>query len=268
MRKALRGLDKQKRKHGAKLVDHDKNGLPKLRPTNAQRFANYDRLMGGIEPVFVLNPQKENSKGITPYDRPSETGRWKIATPKFPPKTPPARKSALPSAVKRNERLSIPTHRLSGMASKVVKAPKSFVEDYKHERLSANNRPQPRGNANPVKPSAPTTQQKGSTPSAHSVSRANGYANPHQPEGAGHPKPSSQISKPVAMAPTTSSSTAAARPTPMPSSLSNAATRPSSSSSSVSNTPAKKPVRPPPPIKRPANNPLLMKPKPKKTRIS
>lgn len=283
MRKALRGLDKEKGKRSSKFVDPDKMGLPKEKPTAAQKFAAYDRMVGGVEPVFVLNTPKEGSKGLTPYD---DCSRWKLGTPKLPQKAPPPRKSALPAAVKRNERLSIPTHRLGGMASKVAKAPQSLVEDYKTERHAADNRPAPRNNNVPsTKPGAPTSQQKATIPSAASISRENVYPNSRQPQGPSHAKAPSQVAKPNVMTPTSkasatsdkirpsnitsrpasassaSSNPRAHRPTPSPAGNTNA-----QGDSSSSQTAAKRPVPRPTATKRPADNPLFTKPK--KPRVS
>ncbi|EFW15671.1 conserved hypothetical protein [Coccidioides posadasii str. Silveira] len=134
VKQAMNGLRSEKAKHSPKVVNARKLGLPQEKPTSLQKYANYDRQMGGLQPVFV-RARTQNDKGLTPY---SQTSRWTFEKPKLPTTTKP-KKSALPVA-KRNKRLCIPTHQLNKRASAIKKAPISFVEDYKYEqRLAQRN---------------------------------------------------------------------------------------------------------------------------------
>lgn len=141
MRRALQGLDKEKSKHTPKIVDIKKMRLPREKPTTIQRHAHHDRMMGGISPVFALGTKGSDLNGSKPWeDRP----QWRLVPPRLSSRSGSgassgSRKSALPAAVKRNNKLSTPTHKLNTMASRVIKAPKSFIED--HKNAASTNRP-------------------------------------------------------------------------------------------------------------------------------
>ncbi|KAI1973852.1 hypothetical protein LOZ51_002571 [Ophidiomyces ophidiicola] len=134
VRQVMNGLNSKKVKQSPKVVNARKLGLPKEKPTSLQRYANFDRKMGGIEPVFVLAPPaKDDGKGLTPF---SQQSRWLLEKPRLPSQTK-SKKSALP-VVKRNGHLCIPTHQLNKRASTVTKAPRSFLDDYKYEQRRAD----------------------------------------------------------------------------------------------------------------------------------
>ncbi|KAK2880179.1 hypothetical protein FQN49_000498 [Arthroderma sp. PD_2] len=161
MRRALQGLDKEKSKHTPKIVDAKKMRLPQEKPTSVQRYAHHDRIMGGITPVFALNTKASDSSSCKPWE---DNSRWKFIPPKLSsrPGSGPSggRRSTLPPAVKRNSKLSTPTHMLNSMASRVIKAPKSLIEDRR-----------------PVVPSArsvwPTVRANNTTPTSTQSSTAN-----------------------------------------------------------------------------------------------
>ncbi|EGD86819.2 hypothetical protein H112_05329 [Trichophyton rubrum D6] len=168
MRRALQGLDKEKLKHTPKLVDVKQMRLPREKPTTVQRHAHHDRMMGGISPIFALGTKSSDPNNSKPWeDRP----QWRLVPPKLSSRSifgasSGARKSALPAVVKRNNRLSTPTHKLNTMASRIIKAPKSFIEDHQKNSGPINRtiRPTVRSNATTVpflKPAA--TPQKPST---------------------------------------------------------------------------------------------------------
>lgn len=130
--KAMNGFTSQKAKQIPKVVNAKKLGLPQEKPTNMQKYANFDRRMGGLEPVFIKPPPpKPGDRGIHPDKK---EPLMFLATPKMrdEAKLKP-KKSALP-VVRRNRRLFVPTHKLNTKASAIFKAPKSFVEDYRIER--------------------------------------------------------------------------------------------------------------------------------------
>ncbi|EFR05013.1 hypothetical protein MGYG_08016 [Nannizzia gypsea CBS 118893] len=133
MRRALQGLDKEKSKHTPKIVDVKKMRLPREKPTTVQRHAHHDRMMGGISPVFALGTKESDPSGSKAWeDRP----QWRLVPPRLSSRpssgaSSGGRKSALPAVVKRNHTLSTPTHKLNTMASRVIQAPKSFIEDRK-----------------------------------------------------------------------------------------------------------------------------------------
>lgn len=158
MKRALMGIDSQKEKQKAKIVDAEKLRLPNEKPSSMQKYAFHDRMMGGIAPVFVRATPSASSRGITPYD---QTPRWKFEKPKLPSKQPP-KKSAFPFLNKRNQRLCIPTHRLNNAASQVMRAPRALVEDYKLEaRPSPSTFP---SKSVDNKPSQPSKSTGGSQP--------------------------------------------------------------------------------------------------------
>ncbi|KAM5469368.1 hypothetical protein MferCBS49748_003039 [Microsporum ferrugineum] len=157
MRRALQGLDKEKSKHTPKIVDIKKMRLPREKPTSVQRYAHHDRIMGGITPTFALNTKNSDSNNSKPWE---DNSRWKLVPPKLPSRpssgaSSGSRKSALPAAVKRNPKLSTPTHQLNSMASRVSKAPKSFIEDHKPVNpIKRSIRPALR-TSSPIIPSSP-----------------------------------------------------------------------------------------------------------------
>ncbi|EFE36294.1 RNA polymerase II transcription factor SIII (Elongin) subunit A, putative [Trichophyton benhamiae CBS 112371] len=154
MKRALQGLDKEKLKHTPKLVDVKQMRLPREKPTTVQRHAHHDRMMGGISPIFALGTKSSDPSNGKPWeDRP----QWRLVPPKLSSRSNSgassgARKSALPAAVKRNNRLSTPTHKLNTMASRIIKAPKSFIEDHQKNSspINRSTRPPIRSNVTTV----------------------------------------------------------------------------------------------------------------------
>ncbi|KMU75559.1 hypothetical protein CISG_04962 [Coccidioides immitis RMSCC 3703] len=217
----------------------------------AERYANYDRQMGGLQPVFV-RARTQNDKGLTPY---SQTSRWTFEKPKLPTTTKP-KKSTLPVA-KRNKRLCIPTHQLNKRASAIKKAPISFVEDYKYEqRLAQRNtdRKVPAARASPpkrIKESSTSSQRP-----ASSLTR---------PNSSGLGRPQTITAKPPGLPLTEPKLTLSGVPQPRP-----ATAKPprletpkqNASSSTATPQPDAKPLTPPkavgPPRRRPPPNPLLI----------
>ncbi|KAL1952732.1 hypothetical protein VTO42DRAFT_4303 [Malbranchea cinnamomea] len=283
IQEAMIGLHKQKR--SSKLADPKKMKLPQLKPTAAERFAHYDRIMGGIQPEFVLNVPKEGNKGCHPWE---DNSRWKIKQPKIPPAKPQAtKKSGLPVAIKRNKALDTPTHRLNnGVVPRVVKAPRSFIEDYK---LAAVRPFALRSASNPI-PSKSTTQKETQKAARLGNPPGNTQLDPRKRQTAATPKltaqsvkPQGPVSKPTCASPATGSA-APTYPSPRPlnsrPALSPPHRKPStpslliakpSSDKSASPTPASTSKPSPPTVrpsvkKRPADSPLLMRVK--KSRVS
>ncbi|EAS35532.3 elongin-A [Coccidioides immitis RS] len=251
IKQAMNGLRSEKAKHSPKVVNARKLGLPQEKPTSLQKYANYDRQMGGLQPVFV-RARTQNDKGLTPY---SQTSRWTFEKPKLPTTTKP-KKSTLPVA-KRNKRLCIPTHQLNKRASAIKKAPISFVEDYKYEqRLAQRNtdRKVPAARASPpkrIKESSTSSQRP-----ASSLTR---------PNSSGLGRPQTITAKPPGLPLTEPKLTLSGVPQPRP-----ATAKPprletpkqNASSSTATPQPDAKPLTPPkavgPPRRRPPPNPLLI----------
>ncbi|PWY93302.1 hypothetical protein BO94DRAFT_460744 [Aspergillus sclerotioniger CBS 115572] len=91
---ALDGISSEREKHSAKLVtDRRIIGLPRERPTAKQRYASFDRRMGGIAPT-----KKKNS---------------------------------IFTATRRNTVLAVPTKHLNNRATQVRQAPRSLIEEHR-----------------------------------------------------------------------------------------------------------------------------------------
>lgn len=186
----MKGLDKEKEKHGAKIVDHNSRALPKLKPSRQEKFAYYDRIMGGIETEFVVNERKANDKGCNPYER---NARYLVKQPKLSSIIPAKTKPGLPAVFKRNSRMEVPTHKLNvGAPPLVARPPRAFVAD--HARAAGQPLP-PRANSNPM--SAIPTQQVGRPQAPRpSVSRVVSEPNPHNSDPTALTRPAAAVLRP------------------------------------------------------------------------
>lgn len=135
IRRSMAGLTSQKAKQCPKVINAKGLGLPQEKPTTMQKYANYDRRMGGLQPIFAKPPPpKPGDRGIHPDKK---VPSMYLETPKIRGKTR-SKKSALP-VVRRNSRLCVPTHKLNARASTIRKAPTSLVEEYRIERRVAQH---------------------------------------------------------------------------------------------------------------------------------
>ncbi|PLB42444.1 elongin A domain-containing protein [Aspergillus candidus] len=113
MKMALDGINSERAKHSAKFVtDRRVLPLPRERPTVRQRYAVYDRKMGGVAPVF--SPRS----GISSSDP-------------FGPRNDTKKKSSIFTATKRNTALAVPTQHLNNRATQVRQAPRSLVDEHR-----------------------------------------------------------------------------------------------------------------------------------------
>ncbi|GAD98213.1 RNA polymerase II transcription factor SIII (Elongin) subunit A [Paecilomyces variotii No. 5] len=125
MHMALQRINSQRAEQGAKLINEKSARLlPKERPTEAQKYAMYDRKMGGIAPVFVSTVGK-------PCLDPLSAPRWTYERPDIPRETKKVKPAGIFAPVKRKSNLAIPTHRLKNRASQIKQAPRSLVEQHK-----------------------------------------------------------------------------------------------------------------------------------------
>lgn len=106
MKMALDGISSERAKHSAKLVER----RHREKPTARQRYASFDRKMGGIAPVFT-------ETGISPFGR--------------PPRPDAKKKNSIFTATKRNSVLAVPTKQLNNRASQVMQAPRSLIEEHR-----------------------------------------------------------------------------------------------------------------------------------------
>ncbi|KAF9885259.1 hypothetical protein FE257_013057 [Aspergillus nanangensis] len=124
LRMALEGISSERAKHSAKFVaDRRDIGLPRERPTAKQRYASYDRRMGGIRPVFS---SQRSSMGSSD---PQGTSLWSFDRPQVPREA--KKKNSIFTATKRNTVLAVPTQHLNNRASQVKQAPRSLVEEHR-----------------------------------------------------------------------------------------------------------------------------------------
>lgn len=123
MKMALDGINSERQKHSAKFVtDRRTLPLPRERPTARQRYAMYDRKMGGISPVFS----------------PSRSGYGDPYGPPFP-RSETKKKSSIFTATKRNTALAVPTQHLNSRATRVRQAPRALIDE--HRRPIENHPP-------------------------------------------------------------------------------------------------------------------------------
>ncbi|OOF92383.1 hypothetical protein ASPCADRAFT_133404 [Aspergillus carbonarius ITEM 5010] len=121
---ALDGISSEREKHSAKLVtDRRIIGLPRERPTAKQRYASFDRRMGGIAPVF-----SSSKSGIGSSD-PMGSPAWTFGRPQAPRQT--QKKNSIFTATRRNTVLTVPTKHLNDRATQVRQAPRSLIEEHR-----------------------------------------------------------------------------------------------------------------------------------------
>lgn len=146
---ALDGISSERAKNSAKLVDRPF----REKPTARQRYAQYDRKMGGIGPVFT-------GSSVTPLERPPRLPEGK-------------KKNSIFTATKRNNVLAVPTQHLNNRASQIRQAPRSLIEEHRQPAgpPAAAPRRRPPANPNPVL-------------RAPAALRAPGRARPHGPPSA------------------------------------------------------------------------------------
>ncbi|PYH95740.1 RNA polymerase II transcription factor SIII subunit A [Aspergillus ellipticus CBS 707.79] len=98
LKMALDGISSERQKHSAKFVtDRRIIGLPRERPTAKQRYASFDRRMGGFAP----------------------------------------KKNSIFTATRRNPALAVPTKHLNNRATQVRQAPISLIEEHRRPPESA-----------------------------------------------------------------------------------------------------------------------------------
>ncbi|EAU29849.1 conserved hypothetical protein [Aspergillus terreus NIH2624] len=120
---ALDGIKTERAKHSAKFVtDRRDVHLPRERPTTKQRYASFDRKVGGIRPVFA------GQKSALGSSDPSGTPLWSFERPQLPRET--KKKNSIFTATKRNNVLAVPTKQLNNRASQVKQAPRSLLEEH------------------------------------------------------------------------------------------------------------------------------------------
>lgn len=129
MKMALDGINTERAKHNTKFVtDRRSIRLPRERPTAKQRYASYDRKMGGIAPVFA-SPKS----GLSTSD-PLGAPAWSFERPQIPrseASSAPRKKNNIFNAPRRNNVLSVPTKQLNSRASQIKQAPRALVEEHR-----------------------------------------------------------------------------------------------------------------------------------------
>ncbi|KAL4863739.1 hypothetical protein BDV12DRAFT_189467 [Aspergillus spectabilis] len=115
---ALEGISSERAKHSTKFVaDRRSVGLPRDRPTAKQRYASYDRKMGGK--TRVSKSGGSTSDAFFDYERPVGFGSQK------------PKKNGIFTATKRNTVLAVPTKQLNSRATRVRQAPRSLIEEHR-----------------------------------------------------------------------------------------------------------------------------------------
>jgi elongin-A len=131
LKMALDGISSERAKNSAKFVpDRRDIRLPRERPTTKQRYASYDRKMGGIKPTFASTRNSHNSSD------PLGSPLWSFERPP-PPRPETKKKSNIFAAKKRNNVLAVPTKHLNNRASQVRQAPRSLIEEHRRPTESA-----------------------------------------------------------------------------------------------------------------------------------
>ncbi|KAL2838495.1 RNA polymerase II transcription factor SIII subunit A-domain-containing protein [Aspergillus pseudodeflectus] len=128
LKMALDGISSERAKHSAILVDRRSLHLPRERPTAKQRYASFDRKMGGIAPVFSSKNRSGSSSD------PQGTPIWSFGRPSAPRET---KKKNIFTATKRNPALAVPTKQLNNRATQVRQAPRSLIEEHRRPPESA-----------------------------------------------------------------------------------------------------------------------------------
>ncbi|KAL5364882.1 putative RNA polymerase II transcription factor SIII subunit A [Aspergillus floccosus] len=123
LKMALDGIKTERAKHSAKFVtDRRDIHLPRERPTTKQRYASFDRKVGGFRPVFA------GQRSALGSSDPSGSPLWSFERPQLPRET--KKKNSIFTATKRNNVLAIPTKQLNNRASQVKQAPRSLLEEH------------------------------------------------------------------------------------------------------------------------------------------
>ncbi|KAJ5815212.1 hypothetical protein N7474_006989 [Penicillium riverlandense] len=118
MKLALDGLNSQKARLTPKIVS-ERSRLPGKRPTQRQRYAAYDRKMGGLAPVF---------------GKPTGASEWSFQAPSLPRSefgSGTKKKQTIFTPQKRNVALAVPTKHLHTRASQIKQAPRSLIEEHR-----------------------------------------------------------------------------------------------------------------------------------------
>ncbi|KAL4957438.1 RNA polymerase II transcription factor SIII subunit A-domain-containing protein [Aspergillus filifer] len=124
LKMALDGISSERAKHSTVFVpDRRITRLPRDRPTTKQRYASYDRKMGGISPVF-------SSKSGGSSSDPKGSPIWNFERPSLPRSRAP-KKDNIFATKKRNNVLAVPTQHLNSRASQVRQAPRSLIEEHR-----------------------------------------------------------------------------------------------------------------------------------------
>ncbi|KAL2808810.1 RNA polymerase II transcription factor SIII subunit A-domain-containing protein [Aspergillus granulosus] len=128
LKMALDGISSERAKHSAILVDRRSLHLPRERPTAKQRYASFDRRMGGIAPAFSSKNRSGSSSD------PQGSPIWSFGRPSVPRDT---KKKNIFTATKRNPALAVPTKQLNNRATQVRQAPRSLIEEHRRPPESA-----------------------------------------------------------------------------------------------------------------------------------
>jgi elongin-A len=124
LKMALDGINSERAKHSAKFVtDRRIIPLPRERPTAKQRYASFDRKMGGLTPRFA------SPRGGLGSSDPLGTPAWSYERPHLP--RVEKKKSNIFNLTKRNPALAVPTKQLNNRASQVKQAPRSLIEEHR-----------------------------------------------------------------------------------------------------------------------------------------
>ncbi|KKK12164.1 hypothetical protein AOCH_002682 [Aspergillus ochraceoroseus] len=126
LKMALDGINSERAKHSAKFVtDRRDICLPRERPTAKQRYASYDRKMGGITPVFGSTKSAASSSSD-----PLGTPIWSFERPPLL-RSETKKRNNIFAATKRNTVLAVPTKQLNNRATQVRQAPRSLIEEHR-----------------------------------------------------------------------------------------------------------------------------------------
>ncbi|RHZ72046.1 hypothetical protein CDV55_106945 [Aspergillus turcosus] len=124
LKMALDGINSERAKHSAKFVtDRRIIPLPRERPTTKQRYASFDRKMGGLTPRFA------SPRGGLGSSDPLGAPAWSYERPQLP--RAEKKKSNIFNLTKRNPVLAVPTKQLNNRASQVKQAPRSLIEEHR-----------------------------------------------------------------------------------------------------------------------------------------
>ncbi|KAJ5770694.1 uncharacterized protein N7511_002745 [Penicillium nucicola] len=127
MKMALDGITNQRARLTPKILPQGKSlRMAGARPSTKQRYASWDRKMGGIKPVhdpagWVFNAPNPSRDGVS-------------------------KKRSIFAPQRRNNALSVPSNKLNNRASQVTYAPQSLIEDHRRPEPA----PASRMNGNPA----------------------------------------------------------------------------------------------------------------------